>query len=51
MDEQTLRDAAPEALEDLEVDRAQAEEVTGGKGNLSDIVITHPIDKSTPVLQ
>ena len=48
MDEQTLRD---EALEDLEVDRAQAEEVTGGTGNLSDIVITHPIDKSTPVLK
>ena len=51
MDEQTLRDEAPEPLEDLEVDRARAEEVTGGKGTLSDIVVTHPVDKSTPVLK
>jgi hypothetical protein len=52
MDEQARHDDVAEpAIEDLDVDRAQAQKVTGGKGNLSDIVITHPIDKSTPVLK
>jgi type VI protein secretion system component Hcp len=52
MDEQGLRDDAREtALEDLDVDRAQGEQIAGGRGDFHEIVITHPIDKSTPVLR
>jgi hypothetical protein len=50
MDEQTRRDDAPEALEDLDVDRQEGEAVTGGRAELSDIVITKKVDKSSPVL-